>query len=109
MLKITIADRAALEIQKNLAKEPQGSFLRLEVLGGGCSGFQYRFLFDTKPLEDDEVFTHENGVAVHVDPSSFELLQGSTIDYKEDMIGSAFVVVNPNADSSCGCGNSFSI
>ncbi len=109
MSALTISDRAAAEIQKGLTAENPDAFLRLEVLGGGCSGFQYRFRFETDSRTDDHVFTHANGIGVHIDPESLELLTGSVIDYKEDMMGSAYVVTNPNADVSCGCGNSFSI
>ncbi|USO01797.1 MAG: iron-sulfur cluster assembly accessory protein [Alphaproteobacteria bacterium] len=110
MPTLTLTDRAAAEIQKSLTHEPTGSFLRLEVLGGGCSGFQYRFRFDTLVQGDDRCFANDSfGVALHVDPSSFTLLQGSTVDYKEDLMGAAYVVINPNAEVSCGCGNSFSL
>ncbi len=95
---------AQLKLQENL---PQ-AFLRLAVSGGGCSGFQYGFSFDETRLEDDVVFERD-GVQLVVDRVSLELLKGAEIDFVEDMMGAAFQVKNPNAESSCGCGNSFSV
>jgi len=82
--------------------------LRVTISGGGCSGFQYGFDLDTQIGDDDRVF-EEGGVRVVVDTVSMDLLNGSQLDYKEDMIGAYFVVENPNASSTCGCGTSFSI
>ena len=82
--------------------------LRIAVSGGGCSGFQYGFSFDDQHNEDDVVFERD-GVAVVVDEVSLDLLDGAEIDFVEDLMGAAFQVRNPNAASSCGCGNSFSI
>jgi iron-sulfur cluster insertion protein len=84
------------------------AFLRIAVSGGGCSGFQYGFSFDDQRNEDDVVFERE-GVGVVVDEVSLDLLNGAEIDFVEDLMGAAFQIRNPNAASSCGCGNSFSI
>ncbi len=78
-------------------------FFRIAINGGGCSGFKYHLHIDDKKDEDDQVFADY----VIVDSTSLELLNGSTIDYVEDLSGSSFVIKNPNAQSSCGCGNSF--
>ncbi len=82
--------------------------LRVFVTGGGCSGFQYGFTFDELIAEDDAVVT-EDSVSVLVDSMSYPYLVGAQIDYKENLEGSKFVVNNPNAETTCGCGSSFSI
>jgi iron-sulfur cluster insertion protein len=82
--------------------------LRLTVSGGGCSGFQYGFDFSKETAEDDHVFEY-HGVPLVVDEVSLDLLAGSEVDYVEDLSGAAFVVKNPNATSSCGCGSSFAV
>ncbi|WP_416898218.1 MAG: iron-sulfur cluster insertion protein ErpA [Minwuia sp.] len=82
--------------------------LRVQVLGGGCSGFQYDFRFDSEVAEDDLII-EQDGVKVLVDSVSIEYLRGSQFDYVEEMIGSSFQVKNPNATASCGCGTSFSV
>jgi iron-sulfur cluster insertion protein len=78
------------------------------VSGGGCSGFQYGFTFDDSK-NDDDILIEKDGAAVLIDTTSLELLGGSQIDYVEDMIGASFQIKNPQAKSSCGCGNSFSV
>ncbi|MGM0560815.1 MAG: iron-sulfur cluster insertion protein ErpA [Pseudomonadota bacterium] len=90
------------------AEETPDMMLRITVSGGGCSGFQYSFAFDDKVNEDDRLFERE-GAKVVVDSISLELLEGSQVDFIEDLIGSYFAINNPNASSSCGCGTSFSI
>jgi len=95
---------AALKVQENAPD----AFLRLAVSGGGCSGFQYGFSFDKARNADDHVFERD-GVSLVIDEVSLELVKGAEIDFVEDMMGAAFQVKNPNAASSCGCGNSFSI
>lgn len=95
---------AALKVQENTPN----AFLRLAVSGGGCSGFQYGFSFDEAKNADDHVFERD-GVSLVIDEVSLELVKGAEIDFVEDMMGAAFQVKNPNAASSCGCGNSFSI
>jgi len=82
--------------------------LRLTVSGGGCSGFQYGFDFSKDVADDDRVFEY-HGVPLVVDEISLDLLAGSEVDYVEDLAGAAFVVKNPNATASCGCGNSFAV
>lgn len=89
-------------------EEAANAFLRIAVSGGGCSGFQYGFSFDQQRNDDDAVFERD-GVAIVVDEVSLELLGGAEIDFVEDLMGASFQVRNPNAASSCGCGNSFSI
>jgi iron-sulfur cluster insertion protein len=95
---------ALLKQQENVPN----AFLRLAVSGGGCSGFQYGFSFDETRQADDRVFARD-GVELVVDAISLELVNGAEIDFVEDMMGAAFQVKNPNAASSCGCGNSFSV
>jgi iron-sulfur cluster insertion protein len=82
--------------------------LRVFVTGGGCSGFQYGFKFDKDQEEDDTVVVR-NGVTLLVDPMSVQYLMGAEIDYKESVEGAQFVIRNPNASTTCGCGNSFSV
>ena len=89
-------------------EQAENAFLRISVSGGGCSGFQYGFAFDEQRNADDFVF-ERNGVAVVVDDVSLGLLSGAELDFVEDLMGASFQVHNPNAASSCGCGNSFSI
>ncbi len=95
---------AQLKAQENVPN----AFLRLAVSGGGCSGFQYGFSFDEQRQDDDVVFERD-GVELVVDAVSLELIKGAEVDFVEDMMGAAFQVRNPNAASSCGCGNSFSV
>ena len=95
---------AVLKTQEQAEK----AFLRIAVSGGGCSGFQYGLSFDEQRNDDDFVFERD-GVAVVVDDVSLGLLNGAEVDFVEDLMGASFQVRNPNAASSCGCGNSFSI
>jgi|SRR5579864_346466 iron-sulfur cluster insertion protein len=85
-----------------------GANLRIAVSGGGCSGFQYGLSFDDQTNPDDRVFERD-GVCVVIDDVSLELLNGAEVDFVEDLMGASFRINNPNAASSCGCGNSFSI
>ena len=89
-------------------EQAENAFLRIAVSGGGCSGFQYGFTFDDQRNEDDFVFERDD-VAIVVDDVSLGLLNGAELDFVEDLMGASFQVRNPNAASSCGCGNSFSI
>lgn len=82
--------------------------LRVFITGGGCSGFQYGFTFDEQVEEDDTV-VETDGVSLLVDPMSFQYLAGAEIDYKEDFQGAQFVIRNPNATTTCGCGSSFNV
>lgn len=107
--RIIVTERAAQRIAALQQEEDaQEAFLRIAVSGGGCSGFQYGFTFDDQKNEDDFVFERD-GVAVVVDEVSLDLLGGAEIDFVEDLMGASFQIRNPNAASSCGCGNSFSI
>lgn len=105
---ITVTDQAVAKIRDIIAEENNPTLkLRVFVQGGGCSGMQYGFTLDTDQNEDDwdlEV----NGVKVLVDSMSGGYLQGATIDYKEDQYGSSFTIKNPSAQTTCGCGSSFS-
>jgi len=106
---IGLTERAAAKLQALLKAEgtPDAKF-RVAVSGGGCSGFQYGFSFDDRTNADDRVF-RAHGVDVVIDEISLDLLQGSVVDWKEDLAAAMFVVENPNAASSCGCGTSFAI
>jgi iron-sulfur cluster insertion protein len=106
---IVVTDSAARRIAAlRQQEEAEGAFLRIAVSGGGCSGFQYGLTFDDQKNPDDFVF-ERGGVSVVVDDVSLDLLNGAEIDFVEDLMGAAFQIRNPNAASSCGCGNSFSI
>jgi iron-sulfur cluster insertion protein len=106
---IKFTDSAANRVSELLAEEgDQNLKLRVYVTGGGCSGFQYGFTFDEVVNEDDTV-VEKNGVSVLVDPMSLQYLQGAEIDYTENVSGSQFVIRNPNATTTCGCGSSFSV
>ncbi|WP_114663171.1 iron-sulfur cluster insertion protein ErpA [Polynucleobacter necessarius] len=105
---LVFTDAAAAKVADLIAKEGNPELkLRVFVQGGGCSGFQYGFTFDEAVNEDDTQFG-KNGVTLLVDSMSFQYLVGAEIDYKEDINGSQFVIKNPNATTTCGCGSSFS-
>ena len=108
MTDLTITDRAARRIGEILKTEPSGAMLRLSVLGGGCSGFQYKFDVEKTKAEDDAMIVHD-GVTMLVDSVSLQYLAGSEVDFVEDLIGASFKVNNPQAKASCGCGTSFSL
>jgi iron-sulfur cluster insertion protein len=106
---IVLSDRAAAKLKRLLeAEENQGLKLRVFITGGGCSGFSYGFTFDEEVAEDDAV-VERDGVSVLVDSLSYQYLMGSQVDYLEGLQGSQFVVANPNATATCGCGNSFAV
>jgi iron-sulfur cluster insertion protein len=106
---INLSARAAKKVQELVAEEENERLkLRVFITGGGCSGFQYGFSFDEEAAEDDTLIERE-GVTMLVDPMSFQYLVGSEVDYLEGLEGSRFVVNNPNATTTCGCGASFSI
>ncbi|WP_428484478.1 iron-sulfur cluster insertion protein ErpA [Rhodopila sp.] len=110
MEQFALTDRAATRIAEIVADTAAvgGTALRVAVLAGGCSGFQYRFELDDATQPDDLII--ERGPAkVVVDPASLDLLAGSELDYTDELMGSHFAVRNPNAKSACGCGTSFSI
>lgn len=104
---VVVTESAARRIAFLLGREPADAKLRVAVLGGGCSGFQYNIDFDTS-VNDDDVLIERDGARVLIDSTSLELLKGSEIDYVTEMVGATFQIRNPNATSSCGCGNSFS-
>jgi len=105
---LVFTDSAAAKVADLIAEEGNPELkLRVFVQGGGCSGFQYGFTFDDAVNEDDTLF-EKNGVTLLVDSMSFQYLVGAEIDYKEDINGSQFVIKNPNATTTCGCGSSFS-
>ncbi len=108
-MSITLSERAAAQVAAMLLNEDQsGLMLRISVSGGGCSGFQYGFAFDDAVKADDRTF-ERGGVTAVIDAMSLELLNGSEVDFVEELVGSSFQIKNPNATSSCGCGSSFSI
>jgi iron-sulfur cluster insertion protein len=105
---INFTESAADKVADLIAEEGNPALkLRVFVQGGGCSGFQYGFTFDEDVNEDDTEFS-KKGVTLLVDSMSFQYLVGAEIDYKEDINGSQFVIKNPNATTTCGCGSSFS-
>ncbi len=105
---IIFTDSAAAKVGELIAEEGNENLkLRVYVSGGGCSGFQYGFTFDEEVNEDDTSVINQ-GVTVLIDAMSIQYLTGAVIDYKEDLSGSQFVIRNPNATTTCGCGSSFS-
>lgn len=108
MNTITLSESAAKRINQIMAKEAPGSKLRISVNGGGCSGFEYAFDIDAQ-VQDDDLVIERDGAAVLVDEISAQYMEGSVIDFVDDLIGQSFQIRNPLATSSCGCGTSFSI
>lgn len=107
--QIVLTDATVAKVKELIAEEGSPDIkLRMFVQGGGCSGFQYGFTFDEATNEDDVVVLR-GGVTLLVDAMSIQYLFGATVDYQEDLDGSKFVINNPNAQSSCGCGSSFSV
>lgn len=105
---LIFTDSAAAKVKELINEEGNSALkLRVFVTGGGCSGFQYGFTFDEESSEDDTIM-QKNGVTLLVDPMSFQYLVGAEIDYTEGLEGAQFVIKNPNATSTCGCGSSFS-
>ena len=102
--EINFSRKAVEKINQLLEKKPSGTFFRISVKGGGCSGFKYDFTFD-KNIENDDV-KQEN---IIIDKSSLKMLEGSSVDFSEELIGSSFKISNPKTKSSCGCGISFSL
>ena len=106
---MTFSDAAAYKVKSLIVEEENENLkLRVFVTGGGCSGFEYGFTFDDD-VEEDDTSIENSGVTLLVDALSFQYLAGAEIDFKEDLQGSRFVINNPNAATTCGCGNSFSI
>ncbi len=105
---LVFTDNAANKVKELINEEGNEELkLRVFVTGGGCSGFQYGFTFDEETNEDDTAM-QKNGVTLLIDPMSYQYLIGAEIDYQENLEGSQFVIKNPNAKSTCGCGSSFS-
>jgi iron-sulfur cluster assembly accessory protein len=108
MAEVTLTDRAARRINEIMQAEPAGSMLRISVNGGGCSGFQYGFDVD-RLRQADDVVVERDGATVLVDEMSLQYMDGSVIDFVDDLIGQSFKIENPQATAGCGCGTSFSI
>ena len=106
---IKFSDSAATKVNELIAEEGNTDLkLRVYITGGGCSGFQYGFTFD-ETVNDDDTRIEKNGVTVLIDSMSIQYLSGAEIDYTENLSGSQFVIRNPNATTTCGCGSSFGI
>ncbi|MEM9723889.1 MAG: iron-sulfur cluster insertion protein ErpA [Pseudomonadota bacterium] len=103
-----VTDAAFDRLAEIIAAEGGAKSLRVAVLGGGCSGFQYKFELEEAAAADDLVLERD-GVQVLIDPTSLPFLDGAVIDFKKELIGARFAIENPNASSSCGCGTSFSV
>lgn len=107
--ELVFTDSAANKVKQLIADEGNDNLkLRVFITGGGCSGFQYGFTFDENQQEGDTVVVN-SGVTLLVDPMSIQYLVGAEVDYKEDLSGAQFVIRNPNATTTCGCGSSFSV
>ena len=102
--KIEFTDRAKKQIEKITTGSESKKYFRISVKGGGCSGFKYNFSFDHSTKDDDVLFNN-----TIIDKASLEIINGSIIDFKVEMIGESFIINNPKASSSCGCGLSFSV
>jgi iron-sulfur cluster insertion protein len=107
-LNVVLTENAARRIAEIVAAEPETRLLRVSVEGGGCSGFQYKFDLVAEKADDDAVLERD-GAVVLIDPISLGFLEGSEIDFVDELIGASFQIRNPNATASCGCGTSFSI
>lgn len=106
---LVFTDSAAAKVGELIEKEGNASLkLRVYIQGGGCSGFQYGFTFDEE-VQDGDTSVENSGVTLLVDPMSVQYLTGAEIDYREDLSGAQFVIRNPNAQTTCGCGSSFSV
>lgn len=106
---LVFTDAAANKVKQLVEEEGNVNLmLRVYIMGGGCSGFQYGFKFD-ETINDGDTTVENGGVKVLVDPMSFQYLMGAEIDYKEDLSGAQFIINNPNASTTCGCGSSFSV
>jgi iron-sulfur cluster insertion protein len=106
---IVFTSSAAGKVGEMIAEEGDASLkLRVYVTGGGCSGFQYGFAFDDR-VGDDDMVMEKDGIKLLIDAMSFQYMMGATIDYQEGLEGARFVITNPNASTTCGCGSSFSV
>jgi len=102
--EIKFTDKAIKQINNLLSQKDKGSFFRIAIKGGGCSGFKYDFSFDKNPKEEDLKFNN-----ILIDKTSADLLKGSEVDFTSELIGDSFKITNPQSKSSCGCGVSFSL
>ena len=102
--KIKFTREAVEQIEKIVSSKETAKYFRISVKGGGCSGFKYDFAFDDNMKKNDHIYDK-----AIIDDESLKIIEGSTIDYKREMIGNSFIILNPKASSSCGCGMSFSI
>lgn len=108
-IKMSFTDAAAVKVKALITEEENENLkLRVFVTGGGCSGFEYGFTFD-EDVEEDDTSIENAGVTLLIDAMSYQYLAGAEVDFREDLQGSRFVINNPNAATTCGCGNSFSI
>ncbi len=106
---ISFSNRAADKVKALIAAEGLDVLhLRVFITGGGCNGFSYGFTFD-EDVQDDDAVVERDGVNMLIDSMSYPYLEGAEVDYVEDLSGAQFIVTNPNAESTCGCGNSFSV
>jgi len=105
---VTLSERAARRIAEIVAAETKARHLRIAVIGGGCSGFQYTFDLDSA-TNDDDTLIERDGATVAIDAESLRFMAGAQIDFVDDLIGASFQIRNPNATAACGCGTSFSI
>ena len=106
---VVLTDRAAKKIGRVLAKQPEGTVLRIAVAGGGCSGFQYEYKIVQETAGADDLVLSKDSATVLIDALSLEFMGGAEIDYVDDLIGQSFQIRNPNAVAGCGCGTSFSV
>lgn len=109
-VNISVTDKALNEIRRIMAGDAsaQGSYLRVMVVGGGCSGMSYKLGFDNQPVAAGDKQIEREGVKVVIDPKSYIFLQGTELDFSDGLNGTGFVFKNPNAKRTCGCGSSFS-
>ncbi|MDW8480282.1 MAG: iron-sulfur cluster insertion protein ErpA [Xanthomonadales bacterium] len=106
---LTVTPAAAARVRALIEAEGEpGLMLRVYIQGGGCSGFQYGFAFE-REREEEDLLIEQHGLRVLIDPLSLQYLEGAEIDYREDLMGAQFVVRNPNATTTCGCGSSFAV
>jgi len=105
----TVTDAAAKRIAAILKNEPEGSRFRISVQGGGCSGFQYKLDFDTRPPGATDMIIEKDGATIVIDDLSLDFIRNSTLNYIEALGYSEFEITNPNATAKCGCGNSFAV
>lgn len=108
---ITVTDKAAKEIKRLMEQDPsaKNANLRVQVVGGGCSGMSYKLGFDSQPPAANDKVVESEGIKILVDAKSFLYLNGTQLDFSDGLNGTGFVFMNPNAKRSCGCGNSFSV